>query len=137
MACSRPPMSDPLRDDQRRELHALLEREQAALLGRVGAPAIAEDATEPGDSQDHAADEVEMRDALALSDHARERLREIEAALARMADGTYGVCEETGEPIPFERLRAEPTTRYTVEVLELLEEERAHEGADPSDDTAY
>ena len=47
---------------------------------------------------------------------------------------------ETDEPIPFARLRAEPTTRYTVEALELLEEERARgqvQGHAPDETDAY
>ncbi len=80
---------------------------------------------EPLDLQEQAAGEVAQRDRLLVSGMDRSRLAEIEAALARMADGTYGECEETGDPIPFARLRAEPTTRYTVEALEILESERA------------
>ncbi|MBK8240365.1 MAG: TraR/DksA C4-type zinc finger protein [Deltaproteobacteria bacterium] len=56
----------------------------------------------------------------------------------RMREGDYGICEETGEPIPFARLRSEPTTRYTVEALEDLERERARDrtssGGDDDDD---
>jgi DnaK suppressor protein len=50
-------------------------------------------------------------------------MREVDAALARMDDGSYGVCEETGDPIPFGRLSAEPTARFTVEAQEQLEHE--------------
>ncbi|HET6585401.1 MAG TPA: TraR/DksA C4-type zinc finger protein, partial [Nannocystaceae bacterium] len=64
----------------------------------------------------------------------RERAGEVSAALARMDAGTYGICEETGEPIPFERLRSEPTTRYTVEALELLERERARQRVTENED---
>ncbi|MCA9712379.1 MAG: TraR/DksA C4-type zinc finger protein, partial [Myxococcales bacterium] len=72
--------------------------------------------------------------------HHDARLREVEAALQRMDDGTYGICEETDEPIPFARLHAEPTTRYTVEALELLEQEHAREQAQghaPDETDAY
>ncbi|MFS0727277.1 TraR/DksA C4-type zinc finger protein [Paenibacillus sp. 1P07SE] len=63
---------------------------------------------------------------MAIDDSLSERLGEIEAALARMEDGTYGHCEISGEPIPFERLEAVPYTTRTVEHAEdpPLSEER-------------
>lgn len=39
---------------------------------------------------------------------------EIDAALKRMEDGTYGICEKTGKDIPYERLKAVPYTRYSI-----------------------
>ncbi|PFG36718.1 TraR/DksA family transcriptional regulator [Flavimobilis soli] len=51
-------------------------------------------------------------DALAQSAH--DALDEISAALARLDDGTYGVCEACGQPIPLDRLRARPTARRCV-----------------------
>ncbi|MGN7856539.1 TraR/DksA family transcriptional regulator [Bacillus sp. 22483] len=40
---------------------------------------------------------------------------EIDAALKRMEDGTYGICEKTGKDIPYERLKAIPYTRYSID----------------------
>ena len=42
------------------------------------------------------------------------RPHEISAALARLDDGTYGVCETCGQPIPLDRLRARPTARRCI-----------------------
>lgn len=42
--------------------------------------------------------------------------KEINAALNRIALGTYGICEKTGEPIPVERLRVNPSARTVVNV---------------------
>lgn len=95
---------------------------------------------ERGDTQDKASEEARRRTALRRRQHHEARLREVEAALQRMDEGVYGLCEETDEPIPFARLRAEPTTRYTVEALELLEQERAREqaqGHSPDDADVY
>ena len=50
----------------------------------------------------------------ALVQQARTQLVELDAASARLADGTYGVCERCGQPIPRERLRARPTARTCV-----------------------
>ncbi|HEX7324315.1 MAG TPA: TraR/DksA C4-type zinc finger protein [Rhodanobacteraceae bacterium] len=62
-----------------------------------------------------------------LTDMARRRdlLREVIAALKRIADGDYGFCEETGEPIDAARLEVNPTARYSLEAQERLERHRA------------
>jgi RNA polymerase-binding transcription factor DksA len=51
----------------------------------------------------------------------QELLDEVNAALARIADGSYGICEVTGEKIPLERLRAVPWTRLTREAEGQIE----------------
>jgi len=53
-----------------------------------------------------------------LNEHAKEQLHEIEAALERIEKGTYGYSEQSGEPIPYERLKAMPTARYLIEEQE-------------------
>lgn len=53
------------------------------------------------------------------------RLREIEAALDRIHRGTYGVCEETDEPIGKKRLEKMPWTRLSIEAAEALERENS------------
>ncbi len=52
--------------------------------------------------------------ALMLVDRAERRLWEVEEALARVADGTYGYCIDCGTGIPLERLRALPATEMCV-----------------------
>jgi len=131
-------MSSPLQPEQLRTLQGQLVAERTRLLQRAGLESV--DANEePSDLQDKARSEVHRRDELALSDRDRARLFEVDAALARIADGVYGICEETGEPIPFRRLQVEPTTRYTVEALELLETEGVRTGRlhESDDDTLY
>lgn len=54
------------------------------------------------------------------------RLREIEAALSRIEEGSYGLCEETDEPIGKKRLEKMPWTRLSIEAAEQLEREQAH-----------
>ncbi|MEM9458330.1 MAG: TraR/DksA C4-type zinc finger protein [Myxococcota bacterium] len=115
-----------LSEAQRAELRERLQTERDQLRQRqVSEDAEAVPEEELGDLQDKASEEARRTTALRRRQHHDARLREVEAALQRMDDGSYGLCEETDEPIPFARLRAQPTTRYTVEALELLEEERA------------
>jgi DnaK suppressor protein len=136
-------VSEHLTNDQLDELRTLLEREREGLFRRAGlalGESTAIGAAEPSDLQEKAAEEASRRALLSLDARARARLEEIDAALRRMDEGRYGICDETGEPIPHARLRAEPTTRYTVEALELLEDEDARDrttSSEPGDDRAY
>ncbi len=109
------------------ELRELLLRARESLLSRAGAfvQESAGFATDSGDRQDAGALEAARASVARLAAHDRQRLREVEAALVRLADGSYGLCEETDEPIPVGRLRLEPTARYTVEAQEELEAEAA------------
>ena len=50
----------------------------------------------------------------ALANQARGHLAEIDAAIARLEDGTYGVCEQCGQPISDARLRARPVARACI-----------------------
>ena len=50
----------------------------------------------------------------AVTEQARAQLEEVDAALVRVAEGTYGTCEECGRPIPAGRLEARPTARTCV-----------------------
>ena len=53
-----------------------------------------------------------------------QRLEQVGAALERMADGEYGYCCLSGEPIGYARLRARPETPFSVESQEKLEGSR-------------
>lgn len=58
---------------------------------------------------------------LGLAETERQQLREIDAALLRIEDGTYGVCQLTGKPIPKARLDAKPWAKYTIEAARQME----------------
>lgn len=62
---------------------------------------------------------------LRLADRERKLLIEIDRALAKIDDGSYGLCEGTGEPIGKKRLEPRPWTRHSVEYKERLEKEQA------------
>ncbi|HEY8375376.1 MAG TPA: TraR/DksA family transcriptional regulator [Nannocystis sp.] len=131
---------DHLTQDQLARLKERLERERATLLRREDdqrADVARTGALDVGDQQDLAAVEAAQVTQLRLADHDRARLREIEAALQRMQEGTYGICEDTDEPIPFARLWAEPTARLTVEAQELREREAKEEAEEEDLRAAY
>lgn len=73
------------------------------------------------DETDHAASMVQQN--VALNVQARERflLKEIDHALSKFEEGTYGLCEDTEEPIDEGRLTAQPWARYSVEAAEMRE----------------
>jgi DnaK suppressor protein len=52
------------------------------------------------------------------------RLRNVERALQKIEEGTYGICDDTGEPIPRGRLEAVPEAIYTIEAQQRHERER-------------
>jgi DnaK suppressor protein len=118
---------DHLTTAQIASLRAKLETERERLIARLAGEAeeLAEPPNaEPGDIEDAAAEEAGSFRANSLHERDRAQLAEVEAALARIHDGTYGICEDTDEPIPYRRLDAEPTTRYTVAAQEQRERER-------------
>ena len=58
---------------------------------------------------------------MSLSENERSKLMEIDEALDRIEDGTFGICEDCGEPIALKRLEVIPDARYCVECQENLE----------------
>lgn len=77
-------------------------------------------------------DEVSVNQDLALlfrlADKEQKLLHEIDAALARIAEGSYGWCEGTSEPIEYRRLEARPWARFSVAYKEALEREQNRPG---------
>ncbi len=67
-------------------------------------------------------DNYEQEFALGLMDSERKLLKEIDEALERIEQQTYGICEGTGKPIPKVRLEAQPWARYCVEYARKLEQ---------------
>ena len=69
--------------------------------------------------------------ALSMVASEQEALSEIDAAIKRIRDGTYGVCEITGKPIAKERLLAVPFTRYSAEAQKEIERNRHRTRSQP------
>jgi DnaK suppressor protein len=73
------------------------------------------------DLADRASSEAERAIELRARDRQRKLIAKIDAALARIEDGTYGYCEETGEPIALKRLEARPIATLSLEAQERHE----------------
>ncbi|MHC4891305.1 MAG: TraR/DksA family transcriptional regulator, partial [Planctomycetota bacterium] len=67
-------------------------------------------------------DNYEQEFALGLMDSERKLLQEIDDALQRIEQRTYGICEATAKPIATARLEAKPWARYCVEYARMLEQ---------------
>jgi len=70
---------------------------------------------------DVGSDNYEIENTLGLMDSERKLISEIDAALERIKDETYGICEGNGEPIPKGRLDAIPWARYCVSCASMFE----------------
>ena len=73
------------------------------------------------DLADRASSETDRAIELRARDRQRKLIAKIDSALARLEDGTYGYCEETGEPISLKRLEARPIATLSVEAQERHE----------------
>jgi DnaK suppressor protein len=79
------------------------------------------DSAQHADIADRATSETERALELRARDRQRKLIAKIDAALERLEDGTYGYCEETGEPISLKRLDARPIATLSVEAQERHE----------------
>lgn len=113
-----------LTPEQTDELRAQLRSERLRILGNIEAlhqefgSSLTESTDENG-LETHLGDQGTMtflreRD-LSIEEHEEQLLEEIDAALRRMEDGSYGTCEVDGTPIDFERLQALPWARTHVQ----------------------
>jgi DnaK suppressor protein len=73
------------------------------------------------DLADRASTETDRSLELRTRDRQRKLISKIDAALKRIDDGTYGYCEETGEPISLRRLDARPIATLSIEAQERHE----------------
>ncbi len=73
------------------------------------------------DMADRASSETDRSIELRARDRQRKLISKIDAALRRIEDGSYGYCEETGEPISLKRLDARPIATLSIEAQERHE----------------
>ena len=73
------------------------------------------------DFADRASSETDRAIELRARDRQRKLIAKIDAALGRLEDGSYGYCEETGEPISLRRLEARPIATLSIEAQERHE----------------
>ncbi|WP_127144727.1 RNA polymerase-binding protein DksA [Pelagibacterium montanilacus] len=82
---------------------------------------LQEESTNHPDMADRASSESDRALELRTRDRQRKLISKINAALKRLEDGTYGYCEETGDPIGLARLDARPIATLSLEAQEMHE----------------
>ncbi|HEY1884866.1 MAG TPA: RNA polymerase-binding protein DksA [Roseiarcus sp.] len=114
-----PFMNDRQREYFRRKLIAW--RESILAESRDTLAALQQESENHPDFADRASSETDRAIELRARDRQRKLIAKIEAALARIDDGSYGYCVETGDPISLRRLDARPIATLSVEAQERHE----------------
>ncbi len=112
---------NPLQVEYFRRKLVKLQGDTQEELDAMAASNIDEDDRE-GDQADKASASEDREFGLINKDRANTLLRQIEQALTRVDNGTYGYCSDTGEPISLARLEAQPTATLTIEAQAAREQ---------------
>lgn len=109
-------MASALTKSQLDRLRRSLEQERTRILRFLDAPETTAPPEAPGPEVEEAAQRsAESDQRLGIVARERALLAEVERALAKLDEGSYGVSEATGDPIPYERLAAVPWARTGVD----------------------
>ena len=120
----RPSDKEPFMSERQRDyfrLRLLAWREDILKEAKETLLHLQEENQNHPDIADRASSETDRAIELRARDRQRKLIAKIDEALARIDDGTYGYCEETGEPISLRRLEARPIATLSVEAQERHE----------------
>jgi DnaK suppressor protein len=120
----RPTDKEPFMNERQREYFRaklLMWREDILKEAKETLQHLQEENQNHPDLADRASSETDRAIELRARDRQRKLIAKIDEALTRIDDGTYGYCEETGEPISLRRLEARPIATLSVEAQERHE----------------
>lgn len=120
----RPSEKEPFMNERQREYFRaklLTWKEEILKEAKTTLQQLQEENVNHPDLTDRASSETDRAIELRARDRQRKLISKIDAALARIEDGSYGYCEETGEPISLKRLEARPIATLSVEAQERHE----------------
>jgi DnaK suppressor protein len=120
----RPSEDEPFMNPRQREYfrNKLLSwKDEILRESRLTLETLQEESQNHPDMADRASSESDRSLELRTRDRQRKLIAKIDSALKRLEDGTYGYCEETGDPIGIARLDARPTATLSLEAQELHE----------------
>jgi DnaK suppressor protein len=120
----RPTEKEPFMNDRQREyfrVKLLSWKEDILREAKETLQHLQDESTNHSDFADRASSETDRAIELRARDRQRKLIAKIDAALQRIDDGTYGYCEETGEPISLKRLDARPIATLSIEAQERHE----------------
>ena len=121
----RPTEKEPFMNDRQREYFRnklLAWREDILKEAKETLQHLQDENQNHPDLADRASSETDRAIELRARDRQRKLIAKIDAALGRIDDGTYGYCEETGDPISLRRLEARPIATLSVEAQERHEQ---------------
>lgn len=119
-----PSESDPFMNDRQKEYFReklLRWKEEILRESRETLENLQKENENHPDFADRASNETDRSIELRARDRQRKLIAKIDAALTRIEDGTYGYCEETGEPISLKRLEARPIATLSIDAQERHE----------------
>lgn len=119
-----PTDDEPFMNERQRDFfrHRLVQwREEILRESKHTITNLRQDTESHPDLADRATSESDRALELRTRDRQRKLISKIDAALMRLDDGTYGFCDETGEPIGLARLIARPIATLTLEAQERHE----------------
>lgn len=120
----RPSDDEPFMNERQREYFKaklLAWKEEILRESRDTLQSLQDDTQNMPDLADRASSETDRAIELRARDRQRKLIAKIDAALKRIEDGSYGYCEETGEPISLKRLEARPIATLSIEAQERHE----------------
>ena len=120
----RPSEDEPFMNDRQKEYfrRKLLNwKEEILQEARETLVALQSESENHADIADRASSETDRAIELRARDRQRKLIAKIDAAVGRLDDGTYGYCEETGDPISLKRLDARPIATLSIEAQERHE----------------
>ena len=120
----RPTDDEPFMNERQRvyfRKKLLTWREEIIRQTRETLQGLHEDSSQHADIADRATFETDRALELRARDRQRKLISKIDSAIARIDDGSYGYCEETGEPISLKRLDARPIATLSLEAQERHE----------------
>ncbi|CAM5766118.1 MAG: RNA polymerase-binding protein DksA [Bosea sp. (in: a-proteobacteria)] len=120
----KPSDDEPFMNDRQREYFRgklLAWKDEILKEAKETLVALQSESENHPDIADRASSETDRAIELRARDRQRKLIAKIDAAIARIDDGSYGYCEETGEPISLKRLEARPIATLSLEAQERHE----------------
>mgnify|MGYP003135877485 CR=1 len=120
----RPSEDEPFMNDRQRgyfRKKLMVWKEDILREAKETLEQLQEDSSNHPDIADRASSETDRAIELRARDRQRKLIAKIDSALQRIDDGSYGYCEETGEPISLKRLDARPIATLSIEAQEQHE----------------
>jgi len=116
-----------------REMLIKMREELVREIARRSRETAVSGVSDIGDILDSVSEERTRELDMILTDREKQKLKQIDDALDRIEENTYGLCEECGVKIPRARLKVVPFAKYCVECKEAIEREEKYTREEPEE----